>query len=101
MFRTELAADRGMLFKFPNRGFHGMWGLNTYLPLDVAFVNPQGRIICIKEIVPHNTKIVRSEGICDLAIEANAGFFEKSGIQSGDKVEIEQNGDEAVVRFIK
>lgn len=88
MHREKLAEDQGMLFKFPMVLEASFWGKDTYIPLDVAFVSPDGRINGIKSITPLSTRTVRSDRACSMAIEANAGFFEKNKIDIGTKVEI-------------
>lgn len=97
MFREHLADDAGMLFKFNRPQRLSFWGLNTYIPLDIAFVGLDGKISSIKEVKPFNMKSVQSDVSCSVAIEANAGYFEQFGIKPGDKVDIQ--GD--VVTFQK
>lgn len=97
MHRQELAPDAGMLFKFPNSQEVNFWGKNTYIPLDIAFVGPDHRITDIKQIVPMSTRMIHSNGLCSMAIETNAGFFNKNGIMVGHSIEL--SGD--VVEFKK
>jgi len=93
MFRKSLDQDDGMLFKFPSKNFMSFWGKNTYIPLDLAFINNEGKIIEIKEIVPMSTKAIRSAFPCRYALEVNAGFFDEQDIKVGSKIEIdEKNG---------
>lgn len=88
MFRRDLPRDSGMLFKFPNQTEAHFWGKNTYLPLDVAFVNANNEITEIRNIVPMSTRIIHSNALCKMAIEANAGYFEENGIKPGHIVEL-------------
>jgi uncharacterized membrane protein (UPF0127 family) len=88
MHRKSLAADEGMLFKFPSITEAHFWGKNTYIPLDIAFIDKNAQITEIKQIVPMSTKMIHSN-LCSMAIEANAGFFNEHGIKPGDKIEIE------------
>jgi len=89
MYRKQLASNAGMLFKFPNIIEAHFWGKNTYIPLDVAFVDKNNQITEIKQIVPMSTKIIHSEGLCSMAIEANAGFFKEHKIEPGHKINID------------
>lgn len=91
MFRKNLDDDAGMLFKFDKPQKLSFWGLNTYIPLDIAFVGLDGKISSIKEIKPMNLSSVKSEVSCNIAIEANAGFFERNGIIPGAYVDIKDN----------
>jgi uncharacterized membrane protein (UPF0127 family) len=91
MHRKDLPADAGMLFKFPSVTEAHFWGKNTYIPLDIAFVDRDNRITEIKQITPMSTRMIHSSGLCSMAIEANAGFFEENGVGPGHKIAI--NGD--------
>lgn len=90
MHRKDLAADAGMLFKFQTRQEARFWGKDTYIPLDVAFVD-DGMITSIKKIAPMSTRMINSDGFCDMAIEANAGFFNENDIKPGHRVKISGN----------
>lgn len=92
MHRQELPVDAGMLFKFPSLLEASFWGKNTYIPLDIAFIDNNNNIIDIKNIVPMSTKTIRSNGLCNRAIETNAGFFSKNGIKIGNKVKFSDDG---------
>ncbi len=87
MHRQTLSADSGMLFKFPGPTEARFWGKNTYIPLDVAFV--QGNTITdIKHIAPMSTRMVGGRGYSTMAIEVNAGYFDEHGIKEGHEVEV-------------
>ena len=49
MFRRELPEGRGMLFDFQREQEIAMWMQNTYIPLDMIFINADGRIRRIAE----------------------------------------------------
>lgn len=89
MHRQTLDKDSGMLFKFPDKIYASFWGANTYIPLDIAFIN-DGKVAEIKQIVPLSTKSVYSSFPCQLALEVNAGFFENNGIKIGEEVNIDE-----------
>ena len=90
MGRMDLPPDAGMLFKFNALTDAGFWGKNTYIPLDIAFVDQNNTITEIKPIVPMSTRQVRSAGYV-MAIEANQGFFAKNGIKPGHKIAVERD----------
>lgn len=75
MFVRHMPKDVGMLFVFGSVQKLSFWGENTYLPLDIAFVNAKGFIENIDVINPMSKKSISSMGPCKYAIEANIGFF--------------------------
>jgi hypothetical protein len=101
MFRHKLASDSGMLFRFAGPVEAMFWGKNTYIPLDVAFIDRNDRVINVQHIVPLSTRRVASHSICVSAIEANAGFFKDNGIGPGTKVNIAGNDDSCEASFYK
>ena len=90
MYCKDLPKDEGMLFKFPSTREANFWGKNTYIPLDIAFIDKENKITEIKQIVPMSTRVVRSAGLCAMALETNAGYFNSNGISVGHKIEINE-----------
>jgi uncharacterized membrane protein (UPF0127 family) len=86
MHRRMLPENRGMLFVFPDIALHGMWMMNTFLPLSVAFIDREGTIINIADMEPHTTKTHAATRPAQYALEMNQGWFRKRGIKAGDKV---------------
>ena len=88
MYRNKLGEDDGMLFKFKKPQNLKFWGLNTYIPLAIAFVLSEKEIVKISYISPCSTKQVTSDVDCCMAIEANYDFFQKNNVKVGNKVEV-------------
>lgn len=86
MHREHLCSDCGMLFEYTDPRVISMWMKNTLIPLDVAFVDKQGRILVIKPMQPHDLTPVDSEQPASYAWEMNQGWFAQNGIQAGDQV---------------
>lgn len=101
MFVKAMERDRGMLFVFPRAQKLRFWGENTFLPLDIAFVDANGVIRKISHIVPLSQKVVTCDEPCKYAIEANSGYFAEKKIEVGDKVLIFQNGSHGHIEFAK
>ena len=80
MHRTAMAADHGMLFVFPGDGHHCMWMRNTLLPLSVAFLDDQGRVINIAEMTPQTDTRHCSARPARYALEVHGGWFARHGI---------------------
>lgn len=100
MFRKKLDQDAGMLFKFDKPQNLKFWGLNTYIPLSIAFVSTEGQIQKISYISPLDSlDIVTSDVDCDRAIEANYDFFRENNIWVGDIIDVIDDQDETFVVF--
>jgi len=100
MFRKKLGEDNGMLFKFPKPQNLKFWGVNTFIPLAIAFVSPEKEIVKISYISPCSSKCVDSEIDCDTAIEANYDFFKKNNINIGSKIEVIHEDMHTLVKFL-
>lgn len=89
MFRRNLAPDAGMLFDYgpkPQRAM--MWMRNTYIPLDMVFIDANGRIESIAErTVPFSLETISSRGPVLGVLELNGGTAARLGIAPGDLVE--------------
>lgn len=86
MERSELAADRGMLFRFDDLRRHCLWMKNTPLPLSAAFMDEQGRIVDIVDLAPLDTTIRCSREPARYALEVNQGWFRQHQLGTGDQV---------------
>lgn len=88
MYRRSMAADHGMLFDFERDEPVTMWMKNTYLPLDMLFIRPDGTVSHIAaNTEPLSTRTIASGGPVLGVLEINAGTAAKLGIRVGDKVE--------------
>lgn len=87
MFRTEMAADHGMIFDFQQPQTVRMWMENTVLPLDMLFLDAGGTVTHIVEnAVPYSQTIINSNGPVTYVIELNGGMVKKLALNVGDKV---------------
>ena len=100
MFRNKLGEDDGMLFKFDKPQNLKFWGVNTYIPLSIAFVNSDNVIEKISYISPHDSRSVASDTDCVFAIEANYDFFSRNRVDVGDRVEVVHDDMKTFVKFI-
>ncbi|MBM3359125.1 MAG: DUF192 domain-containing protein [Betaproteobacteria bacterium] len=87
MHRRMLPENRGMLFVFAETAHHGMWMMNTYIPLSVAFLDASGVIINIADMEPHTRDSHMAARPARYALEVNHGWFKKRGIGPGARVE--------------
>lgn len=83
MFRKEMPEHQGMLFVFPLRATHCMWMKNTLLPLAVAFLDEEGRIINVEEMAPQTERNHCAQQPARYALEMNRGWFKQRGLGAG------------------
>lgn len=87
MHRRHLPEGRGMLFDFSSPQEISMWMKNTYISLDMIFIDADGRILRIAEDTePESTRIISSRGPARAVLEVIAGTARKYGIAPGDRV---------------
>jgi uncharacterized protein len=90
MGRTALAEDAGMLFVFPNERELSFWMRDTLIPLSVAYMDSEGRIVDIQDMKPLDDQpphYVSAEP-ARYALEVNRGFFDERGVEVGDRAEL-------------
>jgi len=88
-FRRELGKDAGMLFVFPRDVRHPFWMKETFLPLSIAFLDREGRIIRIAEMEPLNeNKLYHSPRPYRYALEMNQEWFDRNGVEAGDMISL-------------
>jgi hypothetical protein len=88
MFRTKMASNAGMVFVFDAPATQCMWMKNTLLPLSVAFIDAEGRIVNIEDMQARtldshcSTKAVPVR----YALEMNLGWFKQKNIKPGSLI---------------
>jgi hypothetical protein len=88
MFRRTMAPDAGMLFDYKTPTLATMWMRNTLIPLDMLFVDEQGRIVNIHErAVPQSLDVIAAAAPVRAVIELNGGTAARLGIVQGDRVQ--------------
>lgn len=87
MYRKHMRGNHGMLFVFPESAVYGMWMKNTSVPLSVAFMDEQGVIINITDMVPFSEEQYHATAPAKFALEMPIGWFSKREIKPGAKVE--------------
>ena len=88
MYRNSLPDGRGMVFVYPATAQRlCMWMKNTLIPLSVAFLDEEGRILNIEDMAPQTEENHCAKGAARYALEMNRGWFVRHGIKAGDRVE--------------
>ena len=93
MYRTNLAADRGMLFVFAPARPVGFWMKNTLIPLDMVFVSNGVVKYISKQVPPCKADPCPSYGpesktAIDGVIELRSGRATELRLKVGDRLEI-------------
>lgn len=86
MNRKEMAPQHGMLFAFPEPAIQCMWMKNTLIPLSVAFLDEQGRILNIEDMAPQTLNSHCAAAPAAFALEMNQGWFSHRGLKPGDLI---------------
>ena len=88
MHREKLAEDAGMLFVFDAEQRLSFWMKNTLIPLDIAYIAADGRIVDIQSMAPLSQRGHPSRAPARFALEVNQGWFARHGVEVGDRVAI-------------
>jgi uncharacterized membrane protein (UPF0127 family) len=86
MYRTELSDGEGMLFVFPRDEMLSFWMKNTLVPLSIAYISSEGRILEIHDMEPRSEFPVKSGRSCRYALEVPRGWFSRAGFGVGDRL---------------
>lgn len=84
---SEVRDDECMIFVFSEERPLSFWMRNTYIPLDIAFLDRQRRILNVETMKPLDETGVRSRGDAMYAIEFKKGTLSRVGARPGMKVE--------------
>jgi len=83
MNRFSLQPDHGMLFVFERAEPLAFWMKNTFIPLSIAFIAADGRIVNIEDMKPQTEDSHWSKGPALYALEMRKGWFLEKGIGPG------------------
>lgn len=86
MYRNFLPVDHGMLFIYPKANTYSMWMHNTNIPLSVAFIDEQGIIVNIADMLPNTNNCHCAVSPVRYAIEMQSGWFHEKGIIPGAQI---------------
>ncbi|MEM1119374.1 MAG: DUF192 domain-containing protein [Bacteroidota bacterium] len=88
MNRHSLPANGGMLFVFDDEYYRTFWMKNTYIGLDIIFVNADKEIIRIrKNAEPLSELSIPSGGKAQYVVEVLAGFVDAHQLHVGDHID--------------
>lgn len=88
MYRESLEPGRGMLFVFSDSQTRGFWMANTFIPLDIAYLDENLRIVDIQAMEPETTDPYNSARPAMFALEVPQGWFAEKGIGIGAEAKV-------------
>jgi uncharacterized membrane protein (UPF0127 family) len=87
MFVRSLPSLRGMLFVHAQPRTISMWMKNTYIPLDMVFIDEHGRVQqVVEQTTPHSLATIQSRAPALAVLEIGGGEARKLGIRPGQRV---------------
>ena len=87
MYRRQMELNHGMLFIFEDEDLRSFWMKNTYLPLDILYLDASRKIVKIHEnVATLNEQSVPSDFPAKYVVEVNAGFSALYNLQVGDRM---------------
>jgi uncharacterized membrane protein (UPF0127 family) len=87
MHRRFMPEDRGMLFDFKREEPVAMWMKNTFLSLDMIFIDKAGKVVNVAEHTePLSERIIPSAAPVLAVLEVNAGTARRIGLKAGDRL---------------
>lgn len=89
-FKTVMPKEEGLLFRWQSPRVLSFWMKDTYLPLDIAFVDSNNKIVKTEKMVPLSTRSVSSGSPCVMALEVLSGALEQHGISVGDEISFDK-----------
>jgi uncharacterized protein len=90
MWRRTMPDTVGMLFVFEEENYQSFWMKNTFIPLDIMYVNSAMEIVSIHyNAIPFSEQSIPSPKPAQYVVEVIAGFARQNGINTGDRISYE------------
>lgn len=86
MHRRDMGANEGMLFVYEASGQQCFWMRNTLLPLTIAFIDDDGRIVNLADMQPMTEDSHCSAKPVRFTLEMHQGWFAKRGLKAGSRL---------------
>lgn len=92
MYRKNMDPNTGMLFLMGEERPQSFWMKNTYVSLDIIYINSKNEIVSIqKNAQPLSETSLPSEGAASMVLEVKGGFSDQHGIQKGSVIVFERD----------
>lgn len=87
MYRRTMTDGQGMLFIFPIEEYQSFWMKNTYLPLDILYINAKNSIVTIhRNTIPLSEESYISTQPAMYVLEVVGGFSARHRVVEGDSI---------------
>lgn len=91
MWRTNMAEMEGMIFIFDEPGRRSFWMRNTLVPLDIAYIGPDGTLLEVHAAQPRNETPLPSESDrVQFVLETRQGWFQRNNVKPGMLIRTEK-----------
>lgn len=91
MWRTNMPENTAMIFVHPTPRQAGYWMKNCFVPLSIAYIDTDGKILEIHDLQPHNTNsVVSASENVRFALETPQGWFQRHNVSTGALVRTER-----------
>jgi uncharacterized membrane protein (UPF0127 family) len=88
MYREEVPDGTGMLFVFPDVAVRSFWMANTYVALDIAFLDTSFNVVDIIQMEPLVTESYTSKAPAMYGLEVRQGWLAEQGIAVGARAQV-------------
>lgn len=91
MFRKNLPENKGMFFIFETANIYSFWMKNTYIPLDIIWIDENFNIVHIENANPcteETCELYKPNKPAKYVLEVNYNFTKDNNINIGDKIDI-------------
>ena len=87
MYRKTMAENMGMLFFMPRLERQSFWMRNTYVSLDIVYLDENKQVVSIQKYAqPKSDKSLPSEGPAKFVFEIKGGQSDDMGLKKGDQL---------------
>lgn len=87
MYRKSMDPNTGMLFLMGEERRQSFWMKNTYVSLDIIYINSKNEVVSIqKNAEPLSERSLPSEGAASMVLEVKGGFTDEQGITKGTQI---------------
>lgn len=88
MFRRSLGKNQGMIFVFPWEAERGFWMKNTYIPLDIIYLDAEATVLNVEQMAAHDRRSKYSAGAAKYAIELPLNTAKRLKVTAGQTLKI-------------